>query len=74
MSINFCVYILHRIAVLIMNNVLVVYQSSESGDEPKLCRSQIELADWLRAKSRADAVRLIPNYTVRKIVRAKSRL
>ena len=57
-----------------MNNVLVVYQSSESGDEPKFCRSQIELADWLRAKSRADAIRLIPIYTVRKIVGAESRL
>ena len=32
MSINFYVCILQRIAVLIMNNVLVVYQSSESGD------------------------------------------
>ena len=31
MSINFYVCILQRIAVLIMNNVLV-YQSSESGD------------------------------------------
>ena len=32
LSINFCVRILHRIAVLIMSNVLGVYQSSESGD------------------------------------------
>ena len=32
MSINFYVCILQRIAVLIMNNVLVVDQSSESGD------------------------------------------
>ena len=32
MSINFYVCILQRIAVLIMNNVLVVYQSSESGN------------------------------------------
>ena len=31
-SINFYVCILQRIAVLIMNNVLVVYQRSESGD------------------------------------------
>ena len=32
MSINFYVYILQLIAVLIMNNVFDVYQSSESGD------------------------------------------
>ena len=32
MSINFYVCILQRIAVLIMNNVLVVYQSTEAGD------------------------------------------
>ena len=32
MLINFYVCILQQIAVLIMNNVLVVYQSSESGD------------------------------------------
>ena len=32
MSINFYVCLLQRIAVLIMNNVLVVYQSTESGD------------------------------------------
>ena len=32
MSINFYVCILQRIAVMIMNNVLVVYQSSESGN------------------------------------------
>ena len=31
MSINFYVCILQRIAMLIMNDVLVVYQSSESG-------------------------------------------
>ena len=74
MSINYYVYILHRIAVLIMNNVLGVYQSSESGDKPNWVEVQIELANWLRAKSRADAIRLIPIYTVRKIVGTKARL
>ena len=32
MSVNFYVCVLQRIAVLIMNNVLVVYQSNEFGD------------------------------------------
>ena len=35
---------------------------------------RIDRADWLRPKSRAEAVRLIPIYTVRKIVNAKARL
>ena len=41
---------------------------------PNCIEVKIELADWLRANSRVDAVRRIPIYTVRKIVGAKSRL
>ena len=41
---------------------------------PNCVEVLIELADWLRAKSRADAIRLILIYTVRKIVGTKSRL
>ena len=44
-----------------MSNVLRVYQSSESGDvAPIVSEVYIERADWLRAKIRADAVRLMP--------------
>ena len=75
MSINFYVCILQRIAVLIMNNVLFVNESSEFGDVAQIVsKSIIERTDWLRAKSRAKAVRLIPIYTVLKIVSAKARL
>ena len=75
MSINFYVCILQRIAVVIMNNVLVVYQSSESGDVARIVsKSKVERANWLRAKSRAEAICLIPIYTVCKIVSAKTRL
>ena len=75
MPINFYVCILQRIAVLIMNNVLFVNESSEFGDVAKIVsKSIIERTDWLRAKSRAKAVRLIPIYTVLKIVSAKARL
>ena len=74
MSINFHVCILHRTIVLIMNNVPAVYQSSESGDVTQIVSKSKLSADWLRAKSRAEAVRLIPIYTVRKIVSTKARL
>ena len=41
---------------------------------PNCVEVYIEHADWLRAKTRAEAVRLIPIDTVRKIVSAKARL
>ena len=46
-------------------------RAASSATLSNLCRS---LNDWLRAKSFADAIRLIPIYAVRKIVSAKTRL
>ena len=41
---------------------------------PNCVEVKIERANWLRAKSRPAAVRLIPTYTVRSVVSAKSHL
>ena len=72
-SINFYVRKLHRIAALICKSVLVVHQSRESADVVQIV-SKSKLSRWLRAKSRADAVRLFPICTVREIVSAKVRI
>ena len=69
---------LHRVAVLIMSNVLGVNQSSKSGDVAQIVlKSKLSAligCEQKSSKSRANVVRLIPIYTVRKIVRAKARL
>ena len=58
-----------------MNNVLVVYRSSEPGDVAQIVpKCKLSALIWLQAKSRPVAVRLIPTYTVRKIVSAKAGL
>ena len=47
-----------------MNNVLVVLSEQRvRRRSPNSFEVEIERADWLRAKSRAYAVRLIPIYT-----------
>ena len=53
---------------------LVSIRAASPVTSPNWVEVQIELANWLRAKSRADAIRLIPIYTVRKIVGTKARL
>ena len=57
--------------MLICNSVFVVYESSESGDVVQIVLKS-KLSALVASRSRANAVRLVPIYTVRKFVSAKA--
>ena len=69
-SIRFYVSILHRIAVLICNSVLVVCQSSESADVVQTV-SKSKLSTLVASKKSRRRRALILKSTLRKIVNAK---